>query len=676
MGRPRTLTLVRLTLLLFALFSGLFAATAQAYPPATPGQRVYDLAGYLPDGARRHQLNRELLAFEAAHRGTQVAVVTVPDTEGEGLERYANGLFRAWGIGQQGQNNGVLLLISRTADAAGNKTRIEVGYGLEGALPDATCHRIITETIMPLARDQHNPQGAIEAGARLILHHLGGQGPLGPMGGPTTMVAQPRPSDAPPGILLIIFLVIVGAGGLALWTLTTDARRAWARRRTQREQHASATQTLLGALMSRSDVLEDARATLLLPAGKQAIDGFITGTERMKREAETALAQMAQAIERDESYAVRRALDHARLGTRAIERSVTELRQRVERFRHCAEGITTALETAATAIARAEEALTAHRQRGIRIPADALARAEATLAQARACVSPPEGSLPDPETAESLAAEAVRQAKGIEATWENRLARARQVDEFLHSIPARIDALRKQVPEARDALKQLRMTHAEDVWRPAEQALANASQAFEPLLNLGAKAVNVNGVLRQEYERAAELRDEISAGLTELERRLHFPKAQLTAAEAAKADSVRWPERARHLEQELEALVAHADTSADLKRRIRHAIGSLRTASVTPHDARTPDWIALASAYHEATGAATRLRAAAEAEIAAKRPKPRPASSGSGSGSPSPSSYSPSWDTSSPSSSWSSSDSGSSFGGGDSGGGGSSGGFD
>ncbi len=670
MGRSRTLTLVRLTLLLYALFSGLFTATAEAYPPPAPGQRVYDLAGYLPDVARRQQLNRELLTFEATHRGIQVAVVTVPDTGGEGLEPYAHGLFRTWGIGQRGQNNGVLLLVSRTADAAGNRTRIETGYGLEGELPDAICARIVTGTIMPLARDQHNPQGAIEAGARQILRHLGGQGPLGPMGGPAATSTPTETPDTP--LPLFLLILTVGAIGLSLWVLTSDARGTWAWRRAQRERHASATRTLLGTLISRSEALKEARETLVLPAGKEAIEAFIRGTDRLKREAEAALEQMAHAIKRDEGYAVRRALDQAQLQTRTIERSVMELRARVDRFRRCAQEITTTLEAADTAIRHAEGALGTHRQRGIRIPPDALAQAEALLAEARAHLAPPDGGLPDPERAESRANEAARRAKEIETSWESRLAHARQVDEFLHSVPARIDALRKQVPDARDALKRLRMAHAEEVWRPVEQALAKASQAFEPLLNLGAKAVNVNGILRQEYERAAELRDEIGAGLAELERGLRFPKAQLAAAEAAKADRIHWPERARDLERELEAFAAHADTSDTLKSQIRHAIRSLQAASADPHKASTPNWIALASAYAEATEAATRLKAAAEAEIAAKPPKPQPASPGGGSSS----GYTPSWDASSVSSSWSSSDIGSSFGGGDSGGGGSSGGFD
>lgn len=150
------------------------AGMARAYPIAEPNVRVYDGAGYMPDIERRALLNQRLLAFERDSHGIQLAVVTVQNTDGKSLEEYANGIFRAWGIGQQGQNNGMLLLISRQADASRNKSRIEVGYGLEDRLTDAQCSRIINDVMIPLARDRHDPQGAIEAAAKEIIIRITG----------------------------------------------------------------------------------------------------------------------------------------------------------------------------------------------------------------------------------------------------------------------------------------------------------------------------------------------------------------------------------------------------------------------------------------------------------------------------------------------------------------------
>ncbi len=213
---------LRLFLLALALVLVPGLGFAQSFPAAERDQRVYDLAGYLPDADRRAALNRELLAFEAAHGGIQVAVLTVTDTQGYSLEEYAHGVFRAWGIGQRGLNNGVLLLVSRQPDPAGHTKRIETGYGLEDELPDAICLRILRETMRPLM-EANNRQGAIEAGARAILRRLGNQGPEGPLGGPTAAVTRSEEDDAfwTVGTIVIVAALLI----VLIWFLTTRDRR-------------------------------------------------------------------------------------------------------------------------------------------------------------------------------------------------------------------------------------------------------------------------------------------------------------------------------------------------------------------------------------------------------------------------------------------------------------------
>lgn len=130
---------------LAALFFLLPAALASAELPALTG-RVVDTAGMI-DPATKAQLTQKLEAFEKKS-SDQIVVATVESVDGEAIEHYANRLFRAWGLGQADENNGVLLLVAK-ADRA---MRIEVGYGLEGTLTDLHSKLIIENTMVPAFR--------------------------------------------------------------------------------------------------------------------------------------------------------------------------------------------------------------------------------------------------------------------------------------------------------------------------------------------------------------------------------------------------------------------------------------------------------------------------------------------------------------------------------------------
>jgi uncharacterized protein len=83
--------------------------------------------------------------------GAQLVVVTVESLGGTSIEESALKLFRTWGIGQKDKNNGVLLLVNKENLLAGRpgRVRIEVGYGLEGAIPDGLAGRILDEEVLP-----------------------------------------------------------------------------------------------------------------------------------------------------------------------------------------------------------------------------------------------------------------------------------------------------------------------------------------------------------------------------------------------------------------------------------------------------------------------------------------------------------------------------------------------
>lgn len=129
--------------LVFALLLPLLALAAEL--PTLTG-RVVDNAGML-DAPSKAALTQKLEAFEKKS-SDQIVVATVPDLGGSDIESYANRLFRAWALGQGGENNGVLLLVARDD----RKMRIEVGYGLEGTLTDLHSKLIIANTMVPAFR--------------------------------------------------------------------------------------------------------------------------------------------------------------------------------------------------------------------------------------------------------------------------------------------------------------------------------------------------------------------------------------------------------------------------------------------------------------------------------------------------------------------------------------------
>lgn len=140
-----------------------FAAMAFAAElPALTG-RVVDNAGII-DASTRATLETRLADFEKKS-SDQVVVATIASLEGEILEDFANRLFRAWGLGQAQENNGVLLLVARDD----RKVRIEVGYGLEGTLTDLHSRLIIENTIVPAFRAGDFPGGISRAVDDIIL---------------------------------------------------------------------------------------------------------------------------------------------------------------------------------------------------------------------------------------------------------------------------------------------------------------------------------------------------------------------------------------------------------------------------------------------------------------------------------------------------------------------------
>ncbi len=209
-ARKRTAYGVLMLLLLF-LATPLLAETAI---PALQA-RVTDQVGVLAAAARQ-ALEAKLAAFEQ-RKGSQIAVLIVPSTQPEAIEQYSIRVVDAWKLGRKGIDDGVLLLFAMQDRVM----RIEVGRGLEGAIPDAIAKRVIAEVITPYFK-RGDIAGGIDAGVAALIQLIDGEplpepatpkrdaGEFGGLGeaAPTLLIA----AVVLGGVLRMILGPLLGAG--------------------------------------------------------------------------------------------------------------------------------------------------------------------------------------------------------------------------------------------------------------------------------------------------------------------------------------------------------------------------------------------------------------------------------------------------------------------------------
>ncbi|HPU35705.1 MAG TPA: TPM domain-containing protein, partial [Bacillota bacterium] len=153
--------IVVLTLLLLALVSPV-ASAVPAIPQPSSQFYVLDLADVL-DADTEQTIVQTSAALEQKTKA-QVVVVTVDSLNGAAPEEYALAILRGWGIGDKNLNNGLLVLVSPTERVS----RIEVGYGLEGALPDAKTGQIQDTYMLPYFRNNDYNTGILNGYRALI----------------------------------------------------------------------------------------------------------------------------------------------------------------------------------------------------------------------------------------------------------------------------------------------------------------------------------------------------------------------------------------------------------------------------------------------------------------------------------------------------------------------------
>ncbi len=189
----------RAALFAFTLCLAFLAAAQVAVPPLSG--RVTDQTATLTD-EQQAALEQTLRAFEA-RKGSQLAVLIVPTTAPETIEQYALRVAEQWKLGRKKVDDGAILVVAKND----RTLRIEVGYGLEGALNDATSKRIISEIITPRFK-QGDFYGGITAGVDQIIRVIDGE-PL------------PQPEGRPPGntadiqqYVPVIFILALVVGGV------------------------------------------------------------------------------------------------------------------------------------------------------------------------------------------------------------------------------------------------------------------------------------------------------------------------------------------------------------------------------------------------------------------------------------------------------------------------------
>jgi uncharacterized protein len=191
------------------VLAGLLALLALAPRPAPAidyprlDAPVVDMAGLL-SSSQRSALEQKLLAFQRA-TGHQVVVHTRPTLGGMAIEQYSIELAERWKVGRAGANDGVIVIVV----PEDREMRIEVGYGLEGTLPDAVAGRIIDQVMLPEFRSGDFARG-IDRGVDAVLAAVRGESlpPGQTFRGPPPYPSPPEPSLGVFGWLIVILVIV------------------------------------------------------------------------------------------------------------------------------------------------------------------------------------------------------------------------------------------------------------------------------------------------------------------------------------------------------------------------------------------------------------------------------------------------------------------------------------
>jgi uncharacterized protein len=185
------------------------AALAIDITTLKPQGYVSDFAGVV-DAASRQQLEQYCASLEQSS-GIQLAIVTLPSLNGEPVDQVANDLFRKWGIGQKGANNGILLLLS----IGDRRSRLELGYGIEPAITDGMAGDVL-RSMAPYLRAGRYGDALLEATAAIGTRIAQAKDALPAVPAPQPRHRRPREPSLPFGVIaggIVIFFVLSGLFG-------------------------------------------------------------------------------------------------------------------------------------------------------------------------------------------------------------------------------------------------------------------------------------------------------------------------------------------------------------------------------------------------------------------------------------------------------------------------------
>lgn len=182
----------RIFLLLTCLIVSVYSFAQKLPSRPNPPRLVNDFAHFLT-GDQAALLEQKLVALDDS-TSNQIAIVTINSLEGYPIEDYANKLFRAWGIGNKKTNNGVLIIVSKED----RQMRIEVGYGLEGAIPDITASDIVNNDLRAYFKQNNYYVGFDKAIDDLSAAAVG-----------EYHIARQRDNDSDSGGALIFFIILI-----------------------------------------------------------------------------------------------------------------------------------------------------------------------------------------------------------------------------------------------------------------------------------------------------------------------------------------------------------------------------------------------------------------------------------------------------------------------------------
>ncbi|TVQ96306.1 MAG: TPM domain-containing protein [Spirochaetaceae bacterium] len=214
------LRLRRTAIVLLALVLPVAFAGAQQLPRYRGF--VNDFAGVI-DG-REAQAMEQLIGGLQEATGAEIAVVTVQSYEPFGsIEEFGVALASEWGVGRAGEDNGVVIILAMQE----REVRIEVGYGLEGALPDGRVGAILDQQVLPAFREGRwgaGLNGAVQGVAAFVAQEYDVD--LSSLGARAPRSTAPQSQTGPDGIEIILFILILFfGGGRFFWPLLFISRR-------------------------------------------------------------------------------------------------------------------------------------------------------------------------------------------------------------------------------------------------------------------------------------------------------------------------------------------------------------------------------------------------------------------------------------------------------------------